>query len=688
LPVRWTIAPSRRPASSQRRAICSLEASIDVLKAGKRGGAADIGRWIKFGEKILVSTTNDAAAAPSRPASNPEIAPKRRSPPKAFCVLLPVWGEAFIANFLRESLPTLLAEGNLPALSKTLPTRFVFLTRKRNEETIRAHPAYLHLQAVCEVEFLPIDDLIMSGNHTTTITLAWERAVRREGQAMLDICFVFLVSDYVMANGSLATIARLMMGGTSAIQAGNFQLDEEVAAPWLQKRLATAGTSLALGAREMVRWGLSSLHPATVANIVNYPLCHNSHTNRLFWHVDRGTLIGRFYLLHQICIRPERVDFVVGSSSDYSFVPEMCPSGNVTTITDSDDYFVAEIQPYGHEAHFIRFGPDSTEHLADSLSEWTTVRHRLNAEETIVFHAGELPARLPSVVAQADNFIKDLAPRLSAPQPHRNHPYWIGAIAALNAAIGERQQSIVAKPPSISARLLRQLRMALIGYPPLVTRAHPRWRDYKNLLAVCEELTASSSQRLLICVTELAGLTDVLRRRVPDIVSLSLRDVALGQATTASQDNEKFDTIVIETSEGNLARIEKLLQPVLPLLRPEGQIILAVFSNGRADDPELLVRSYAQDLTSLLLAGLLPTQCLIGSVSCWRWWVNRNCAIAANDFFQSRGRRLLSALRMAQWGLIVLATNFLSSFRADRTLAPGRAVSSVLIRLSVDPVVN
>ena len=614
-------------------------------------------------------------------------APKWRSSPKAFCVLLPVWGEAFIANFLRESLPTLLADGNLPALSKMLPTRFVFLTRKRDEATIRAHPAYLHLQTVCQVEFLPIDDLIMSGNHTTTITLAWERAVRREGQAMLDICFVFLVSDYVMANGSLATVARLMMAGTSAIQAGNFQLNEEIAAPWLRERLATAGISLALDAREMVRWGLGCLHPATVANIVNYPLCHNSHTNRLFWHVDRDTLIGRFYLLHQICVRPERTDFVVGSSSDYSFVSEMCPSGNVAIITDSDDYFVAEIQPYGHEAHFIRFGPGSVEQLADSLSEWTTILHRLNAEETIVFHAGELPARLPSVLAEADSFIEDLAPRLSAPQPYRNHPYWIGAIAALNAAIAERQQIIVAKSPSIPARLLRRLRMALIGYPPLVTRAHPRWRDYQNLLAVCEELTASPSQRLLICATELAGLTDLLRRRVPDVVSLSLRDVALGQATTTSQ-NEKFDTIVIEASESNLARIEKLLQPVLPLLRPEGQIILAVFSNGRADDPELLVRSYAQDLTSLILVGLLPKQCLVGSVSGWRWWVNRNCAVAGNDLLQSRGRRLFNALRVAQWGPIVLAANILSSFRADRPLTPGRAVSSVLIRLSVDPVAN
>jgi len=48
--------------------------------------------------------------------------------------------------------------------------------------------------------------------------------------------------------------------------------------------------------------------------------------------VDTETLIGRFYLLHMICIRPEVTDFVIGSSCDYSFVPEMCPSANIVTL--------------------------------------------------------------------------------------------------------------------------------------------------------------------------------------------------------------------------------------------------------------------------------------------------------------------------------------------------------------------
>ena len=70
-------------------------------------------------------------------------------------------------------------------------------------------------------------------------------------------------------------------------------------------KLRAAGYSLAVPPRELMRWALSYLHPATIANIVNIPLSHNSHTNRLFWRVDGTTVVGRFYLKHMICVRPE-----------------------------------------------------------------------------------------------------------------------------------------------------------------------------------------------------------------------------------------------------------------------------------------------------------------------------------------------------------------------------------------------
>ena len=73
-------------------------------------------------------------------------------------------------------------------------------------------------------------------------------------------------------------------------------------------------------------------------------------------YADGNSLVGRFYLMHMICIRPEVAEFTIGSACDYSFIPEMCPSGNVDVVTDSDEYLVMEMQPRAHEAKFLRPG--------------------------------------------------------------------------------------------------------------------------------------------------------------------------------------------------------------------------------------------------------------------------------------------------------------------------------------------
>ena len=132
--------------------------------------------------------------------------PERRPPAKWIKVLLPVWGYEFTQQFLNVSLPTLLAPGNLPALAKTLPTEFIFLTGRRDEPMIRESAGYRRLARICPVSFHLIDDLITEGNHSTTVTLAFARSVRRAGTAMLDTCFFFLVSDYIVADGSLSLI--------------------------------------------------------------------------------------------------------------------------------------------------------------------------------------------------------------------------------------------------------------------------------------------------------------------------------------------------------------------------------------------------------------------------------------------------------------------------------------------------
>jgi hypothetical protein len=138
-------------------------------------------------------------------ASSAGPPPAKRPPPKAVKVLLPVWGYQYVRQFLDLGLPTLLAPGNVPALAQALPCQFEILTSNEDETFIRRHSGFARLASHCEVAIRQIDHLITASNSSTTITLAYTEAVRSVGPEMLDTCFVLLVSDYIVADGSLAS---------------------------------------------------------------------------------------------------------------------------------------------------------------------------------------------------------------------------------------------------------------------------------------------------------------------------------------------------------------------------------------------------------------------------------------------------------------------------------------------------
>jgi hypothetical protein len=617
-----------------------------------------------------------------------EREPHAQSAPKAICLLLPVWGVGFVRQFLDYSLPTLLAPGNIPALAEALPTRFVFLTRAQDEAAIRAHPACRHLAQLSDVGFSHIDDLIAPGNHSTTITLAFARGVRAAGTEMLDTCFFFLVADYIMADGSLAAVLAHMRRGASAVQVGNFQVDEATAAGWLDQRLAGAGTSLALPPREVMRWALGCMHPLTAANIVNFPLCHNSAANRLLWRVDADTLIGRFYLLHMICIRPEVTDFVVGASCDYSFVPEMCPSGNVVTIADSDDYLVVEVQPSGHENQFLRLGPGSLDGLAESLSEWTTARHRANARQTIVFHGGEWPATLPAAIAEADGFVRKLAAKMAPrPQPHRDHPYWRGAIAAFNATVARRGGADELAGGGSEAAIIRALtwtRRSFLGRVPEVRRAHPRWGDMRLPVAACRKLLAEPQPRLLIAANRVTPLTEWVQKRAPGAVHPPLRRLLQGRPV-AGLEPSSFDAGFIELVDDDIAHLSEILDVIAPLLRQGAQIVLVGVNDDWFAEAGYFGRLFAANAASLVHSGLWADEVRVGSASRFRWWINGVCVTIVARLFQRPA--LLMPLRLAAAAFLLpltLSLNLISSWRADRPVR-GRIVSSVFMRFQIAP---
>ncbi len=632
---------------------------------------------------------DDSAIAPDLIQARTAAISPSRPRPKRIKVLLPVWGYDFTQQFLKLSLPTLLAPGNLPTLAQTLPTEFIFLTGRKDEAMIRESAGYRHLSKFCSIGFYPIDELVTEGNHSTTVTLAFASAVRRTGDAMLDTCFFFLVSDYIVADGSLASAIKPMLAGASAVQAGNFQITTEDAVPWLEAEIERSEDVLVLSPRQLMREALSRIHPATVANTVNVPVSHNSHCNRLFWRVDSDTLIGRFYLLHMLCIRPEIVDFVIGASCDYSFIPEMCPSGNVGIITDSDEYLVIEAQARDHEASFLRLGPARPKRLAASLSEWTTALHRDNACHTLVFHAADLPSSLSSVAEEADAFVSRVGDLLKRkPMPHRGHPYWRGAVAAHHSQIGRRPneddwQLMLGRRTSWATRMMGRMHNLLLGRAPNVRRWHPRWADFRNPRIALEQILEDPEKRLLIVSGRPTLMTNWLADSSGHVHRIPMSRLLRLNLERGDELRGRFDACYLEITDREIDRAHLVIDQIVPMLKFDTDVLLVSFNDHWVSGAEAFGENVTNSVQQIFhRLDLSLTEMRLVAWSRWRWSANgKLLRLTQGIFHRSPILVPVQGIMILVQSLIAFGSNLASRSEALRGQGGGQIVSSVFMRL-------
>jgi len=302
-----------------------------------------------------------------------------------------IWGARYVEEFCLVTLPSFLAPGNLPHLAAATDLEVLIMTSAASIPAFETQSLFRRLQATCPVRFILIDDLITNGLYGVTLTLAYARGIRDSGEAQTETDFVFMNSDFVLADGSLATLLGMLRAGHRCVLAPSLRARSEKVLPLLQERLDVATGQLAMSPREMVGLALANLHPTVVGKTVSQNFVTCSTHNQVYWQVDRDTLLARHYLIFMLAIRPERPLGAINSYCDYGFVPEMVPSGAMTVLGDSDGFFMLEMQATDHEKHFLRCGSKTIAEIAAELSNWTTAEHRRVAEFEIVFHSGDCP---------------------------------------------------------------------------------------------------------------------------------------------------------------------------------------------------------------------------------------------------------------------------------------------------------
>ena len=604
-------------------------------------------------------------------------------------VLLVVWGETYIDRFAALSLPSVLAPGNLPALSRGSALEFLILTSTAGAAYFVGHPGLAALKRVCPVRFVTIDDLIAAGMYGVTLTLAYTRGVADSGSDMVNTHFLFLNSDFILADGSLTTLLSLIRENRRCILAPSFRAIAEKVEPILERAIDPERGVLEMKPRDMVQIALDHVHPTTIAKVANQGFIHSDHPNQLYWYVDDKTMLGRFFLMFMLCIRPERVVTSVNSYCDYGFVPEMCPTADVHVIADSDVFFMLETQSEHQEGQHLHLGTRSPLQIARSLGEWTTREHRAAATHDLLFHSGNLPASIGAARADADRFVRDVAAHLPKPRSHIDHHYWINGLQAWRQQ--RRRAKLAASAPelpggkepattsasSYRAPLLRLIPFLLVGARPFLRAWHYDWPDYQILARDIGLILSGENARILVAYD----------RQTPVGAYFSVDDARIEwtnfrrlPARKLPQPGEEFDCAVcILTPQDLQLASNGLVERVLPLLRDGGEILIVFHNIGEDASPAEPVRDLVDFMSRLPIARMNSVSARFcgGTVK----YVVRRAIRSMADLFYRRNRLVSLLASPALAGLLLISViNNLYLARLRNTSAEIDFCSSFALR--------
>lgn len=351
------------------------------------------------------------------------------SPIKLVCA---VWGKAYIDQFAKLSLASLLSVENLPALESDHDLELVLLTGIDDVAFFDDLPLIQEVKKIAKVSYVFIDDLIVHGLYSVTLTLSYFRAVKKFEALVPDVHFIFWNSDFVLAEGSLKNLGARLRAGQKLIMTGTLRAQSPEADRILAALPRQTNGALQVGSRDLVGIALSLPQQHHIAKTINQNNAWSGVPSQMFWRLKSGGLIGRFFQAFMLCLTPTRVPEAINGPCDYSFMPEFCPDEPLNMIDNSDEFFALELGPVEQEQEYIRLGSqiDEGDRIAN-MNEWLTIHHEQTSQTPVVFLDRPLaPSDINDAKASLADYYRGFMAKVAAPKSHANPYYWTWGVAA------------------------------------------------------------------------------------------------------------------------------------------------------------------------------------------------------------------------------------------------------------------
>lgn len=368
-------------------------------------------------------------------------------------LVIPVWGTGYVQKLLTITIPALLAPGNLPSLVEDFDVEVVLVTSSYLIAAIRQDAAFRKLESLCPVELRSVDDILTlsADEYGVVLSYALFRGFTDLGPRMTDTWLLFLNADFILADGSYRTLARLMKEGRRVIHSPSFRATIEDVTPVLESYVDPATAALVISPRDMVALSFRHKHLTVKGRTVNQQLCHQWRMDQFYWFVDDQTMIGYQWPIALVAIKPELEVTEPTLMWDYAFVPDAAPTLPRYVISDSDDFFMLEMQNRLSGGEMIRFGAITPEEIAADLSLWTTEDQRRCGQQLLIFHSGELPPTLPGIIAISRIYMADIYRQLMPASPHAAHPLFLPWFEEAKTRLGLAMK-LASLPPTGSFR--------------------------------------------------------------------------------------------------------------------------------------------------------------------------------------------------------------------------------------------
>lgn len=217
-----------------------------------------------------------------------------------------VWGDEYCDIYMRYLIRSLLAPGNLPALSGR-SVFFSICTTPAGERRIRSNPVFPALAQAAKVNFFHFpEELTTVGDHVSPTSLMYQLYGTMDHVAIffaraLKASMFFFPVDCVVADGSIRNLLKYLDQGYEAIGLTNMVAERERFLPALDARFGKAPT-ISITPLELATLGYKLRHQYTeVGQIRRRNKDYAKWPREMFWPRKDGLEV-RAMFLHPLCV--------------------------------------------------------------------------------------------------------------------------------------------------------------------------------------------------------------------------------------------------------------------------------------------------------------------------------------------------------------------------------------------------